>query len=71
MTSETSNFNETQTTEQAIETPLDTTVETCKRLLEYAYTKSCQAQREGQTSAACYWDGYIRGIQNILESQHE
>lgn len=51
--------------------PIDTTVGTAKRLLEMAYRHYNDATRDGAHSAASYWDGYIRGIQHVLEAQHE
>lgn len=54
------------------ETSLDgVTVGTCKRLLDMAYRNYNSAMKDGAHAASSYWDGYIRGIQHVLEAQHE
>lgn len=50
---------------------LDTTVGACKKLLLMAYDNYNKAMRDNAHCAASYWDGYIRGIQHVLESQEE
>lgn len=50
---------------------IDTTVGCAKRLLVRAYSYYNAAMKEGAHHRASYWDGYIRGIQHVLESQHE
>lgn len=50
---------------------LDVTVGTAKRLLVMAYGQYNEATKDGAHHRVSYWDGYIRGIQNVLEAQHE
>lgn len=47
------------------------TIGTCKRLLDLAYRNYNSAMKDGAHIASAYWDGYIRGIQHVLEAQHE
>lgn len=54
------------------ETLLDgVTIGTCKRLLDLAYRNYNSAMKDGLHATSSYWDGYIRGIQHVLEAQHE
>lgn len=54
------------------DTSLDgVTVGTCKRLLDFAYRNYNSAVSDGAHAASSYWDGYIRGIQHVLEARHE
>ena len=53
------------------EVQLDATVGSCKRLLVKAYSRYNDAVTSGAVSIASYWDGYIRGIQHVLEMQEE
>jgi hypothetical protein len=50
---------------------IDATVGTAKRLLVMAYGQYNEATKDGAHHRVSYWDGYIRGIQHILEAQHE
>jgi len=50
---------------------IDTTVGAAKRLLIMAHTQYNEAMKEGAMHRSSWWDGYIRGIQHILEAQHE
>lgn len=59
------------TSNQSDNDQIDTTVGTAKRLLIFAYKHYNEAMKNGDASIATYWDGYIRGIQHVLESQHE
>lgn len=61
----------TETFDRSDEQLIDTTVGTAKRLLIMAYEQYNEAQKDGAHSRSSYWDGYIRGIQHILEAQHE
>jgi len=49
----------------------EVTVGTCKRLLDLAYRSYNAAMKDGAHIASSYWDGYIRGIQHVLEARHE
>lgn len=49
----------------------DVTVGTCKRLLDLAYRNYNTAMKDGAHAVSSYWDGYIRGIQHVLEARHE
>ena len=53
------------------EVQVDATVGGCKRLLVQAYSRYNDAVTSGAISIASYWDGYIRGIQHVLEMQEE
>jgi hypothetical protein len=59
------------TSERSDEQLLDTTVGACKRLLIMAYSNYNKAAQDNAHCVASYWDGYIRGIQHVLESQGE
>jgi hypothetical protein len=50
---------------------VDVTVGLCKRLLIDAYRRYNEATKDGAHHVASYWDGYIRGIQHVLEAQNE
>jgi hypothetical protein len=50
---------------------IDVTVGTAKRLLIMAYSEYNEAVKDGAQHRISWWDGYIRGIQHILEAQHE
>jgi hypothetical protein len=52
-------------------TQLDVSVGLCKRLLIDAYSRYNEAVKTGAHHVASYWDGYIRGIQHVLEAQNE
>ena len=56
---------------QKDETKIDASVGDCKRLLVAAYNRYNNAVTSGESTIATYWDGYIRGIQHVLEAQHE
>lgn len=53
------------------EVQLEVTVATCKRLLEMAYKAYTDCARDDQRSSMSYWDGYIRGIQHVLEAHNQ
>ena len=48
------------------EQQLDVTVESCKRLLMWAYAQYEGAMKTDEKFVATYWDGYIRAIQEII-----
>ena len=64
-------YTTTAMSNQTDETKIDASVEDCKRLLVQAYSRYNDAVTSGAVSIASYWDGYIRGIQHVLEAQHE
>jgi hypothetical protein len=47
---------------------IDVNIGTCKRLLIDAYKRYNEAMKDGAHHVASYWDGYIRGIQHVLEA---
>ena len=47
---------------------IDVNIGTCKRLLIDAYKRYNEAVKDGAHHVASYWDGYIRGIQHVLEA---
>ena len=63
MTTGTSELNE--------ERSIDVTVGTVKRLLLMAYNNYQQAWKDEAKAAMSYWDGYIRGLQHVLEQEKE
>lgn len=50
---------------------LDVTRGTCKRLLLLAYEQYNEARKADNWSVASYWDGYIRGVQHVIEASDE
>lgn len=61
----------TATSNPSEEQQIDTSVGCAKRLLMRAWDQYNEAVKDGAQHRASWWDGYIRGIQHILESQHE
>lgn len=49
------------------ERQLDVTLEACKRQLLWAYAQYEGAMKTDEKYVATYWDGYIRGIQHVIE----
>lgn len=63
MTSETSNLNEDRR--------LDVSVGAVRGLLLFGYEQYNTAMKGGAANCATYWDGYIRGLQHVLEQEQE
>jgi hypothetical protein len=51
--------------------PADVTVGTLRRLYDMAFDNYEKFRKEGPPSATAYWDGYCRGIEEVMNARHE
>jgi hypothetical protein len=55
----------------APEKPLDVDKKAIQRLMDAAQEQSKQAVENGSQWAVTYWDGYIRGLEHVLEMEDQ
>ena len=52
-------------------TSADVTLGDLRRLYEMSYENYEKFRKSGPPEAACFWDGYCRGIEEVFSIRHE